>query len=63
MRSPIQNEARSRASASLSLVIPPVADRAGFLLNGDLVEVGTAYQIFTKPQNKKTEDYVTGKFG
>jgi phosphate transport system ATP-binding protein len=40
-----------------------VADRAGFLLNGELVEVGTAYQIFTKPQNKKTEDYVTGKFG
>jgi phosphate transport system ATP-binding protein len=42
---------------------PRVADRAGFLLNGELVEVGTAYQIFTKPQNKKTEDYVTGKFG
>ena len=40
-----------------------VADRAAFLLNGDLVELGTAYQIFTKPQNKKTEDYVTGKFG
>lgn len=40
-----------------------VADRAGFLLNGKLVEVGTAYQIFTKPQNKRTEDYVTGKFG
>jgi phosphate transport system ATP-binding protein len=40
-----------------------VADRAAFLLNGDLVEVGTAYQIFTKPKNKKTEDYVTGKFG
>jgi phosphate transport system ATP-binding protein len=40
-----------------------VADRAGFLLNGELVEVGTAYQIFTKPKNKKTEDYVTGKFG
>lgn len=40
-----------------------VADRAAFLLNGDLVEVGTAYQIFTKPHNKKTEDYVTGKFG
>jgi len=40
-----------------------VADRAGFLLNGDLVEVGTAYQVFTKPLNKKTEDYITGKFG
>ena len=40
-----------------------VADRAAFFLNGELVEVGTAYQIFTKPLNKKTEDYVTGKFG
>jgi phosphate transport system ATP-binding protein len=40
-----------------------LADRAAFFLTGELVEVGTAYQIFTKPQNKKTEDYVTGKFG
>ena len=40
-----------------------VADRAGFLLSGDLIEVGTAYQMFTKPRDKRTEDYVTGKFG
>ena len=40
-----------------------VADRAGFLLNGELVEEGTAYQIFTRPRDKRTEDYVTGKFG
>jgi phosphate transport system ATP-binding protein len=40
-----------------------VADRAGFLLSGDSIEVGTAYQIFTKPRDKQTEDYVTGKFG
>jgi phosphate transport system ATP-binding protein len=40
-----------------------VADRAGFFLEGELIEAGTAYQIFTQPHNKKTEDYVTGKFG
>jgi phosphate transport system ATP-binding protein len=40
-----------------------VADRAGFLLSGQLVEVGLTYQIFTRPKDKRTEDYVTGKFG
>jgi len=40
-----------------------VADRAGFFLNGDLVEEGPVYQIFTKPTDKRTEDYVTGRFG
>jgi len=40
-----------------------VADRAGFFLNGELVEEGPVYQIFTRPRDKKTEDYVTGKFG
>lgn len=40
-----------------------VADRAGFFLNGVLVEEGPVYQIFTRPQDKRTEDYVTGKFG
>jgi phosphate transport system ATP-binding protein len=40
-----------------------VADRAGFFLNGELVEEGPAYQIFTGPKDKRTEDYVTGRFG
>jgi phosphate transport system ATP-binding protein len=40
-----------------------ISDRAGFFLSGELVEVGTAYQVFTKPKDKRTEDYVTGKFG
>jgi phosphate transport system ATP-binding protein len=40
-----------------------VADRAAFFLSGELIEVGTAYQIFTTPKDKRTEDYVTGKFG
>jgi phosphate transport system ATP-binding protein len=40
-----------------------VADRAGFFLDGEIVEIGQAYQIFTKPVDKRTEDYVTGRFG
>jgi phosphate transport system ATP-binding protein len=40
-----------------------VADRAGFFLGGELIEDGPVYQIFTKPRDKRTEDYVTGKFG
>jgi phosphate transport system ATP-binding protein len=40
-----------------------VADRAGFFLNGELIEQGPVYQIFTRPKEKKTEDYITGKFG
>ena len=40
-----------------------VADRAGFFLNGELIEEGPVYQIFTKPREKRTEDYVTGRFG
>jgi len=40
-----------------------VADQAGFFLSGELVEEGSVYQIFTKPREKQTEDYVTGRFG
>jgi phosphate transport system ATP-binding protein len=40
-----------------------VADTAAFLLNGELVEVGPGSQIFTRPRESRTEDYVTGRFG
>lgn len=40
-----------------------VADRAAFLLDGELVEVGPANRIFVNPQNQRTEDYITGRFG
>lgn len=40
-----------------------VADRAAFLLDGDLIEVGTGGDLFTNPQDKRTEDYITGRFG
>jgi phosphate transport system ATP-binding protein len=40
-----------------------VADITAFLLLGRLVEVGPTNDIFTRPGDKKTEDYVTGRFG
>ncbi len=40
-----------------------VADRTAFMLSGELVEVGPTQDIFTKPSDSRTEEYVTGKFG
>jgi len=40
-----------------------VADRTAFMLDGNLVEVGPTQEIFTNPNDTRTEDYVTGKFG
>jgi phosphate transport system ATP-binding protein len=40
-----------------------VADRTAFMLAGELVEVGPTQEIFTKPDDPRTEEYVTGKFG
>ncbi len=38
------------------------SDVAFFYL-GELVEIGPATEIFTRPQDRRTEDYITGKFG
>lgn len=40
-----------------------VSDQTAFFLNGELVEHGKTDAIFTKPQDKRTEDYITGRFG
>lgn len=40
-----------------------VSDRTGFFFEGKVVEEGPTEQLFTRPQNQQTEDYVTGKFG
>jgi phosphate transport system ATP-binding protein len=40
-----------------------VSDYTGFFYLGELIEFDKTTKIFTKPQNKKTEDYVTGRFG
>ncbi len=40
-----------------------ISDRTAFFLLGDLIEYGDTDKIFTKPEKKQTEDYVTGRFG
>ncbi|GIW73071.1 MAG: phosphate import ATP-binding protein PstB [Planctomycetota bacterium] len=40
-----------------------VSDRTAFFYEGRLVEYGETEQVFTRPRNRRTEDYVTGRFG
>lgn len=40
-----------------------VSDRTAFFLMGELIEFAETDQIFTNPQEKKTEEYITGRFG
>ena len=40
-----------------------VSDTTAFMLSGELVETGPTNDMFTRPQDKRTEDYITGRFG
>jgi phosphate transport system ATP-binding protein len=40
-----------------------VSDRTAFFLMGELIEIGETKDIFTRPVDKRTDDYVTGRFG
>ncbi len=40
-----------------------ISDSTAFFLLGDLIEFDTTDQIFNKPHDKRTEDYITGRFG
>ena len=40
-----------------------ISDHTAFFLLGDLVEFGATEQIFSQPRDKRTEDYITGRFG
>jgi phosphate transport system ATP-binding protein len=40
-----------------------VAETTGFFLLGELVEFGVTRELFTNPRDKRTEDYITGRFG
>lgn len=40
-----------------------ISDETGFFLMGELVEFGPTDRIFTNPRDKRTEDYITGRFG
>ena len=40
-----------------------ISDKTAFFLLGNMIEYGDTEQIFSSPRNKKTEDYITGRFG
>lgn len=40
-----------------------ISDKTAFFLLGEIIEFGETEQLFSMPQNKKTEDYITGRFG
>ena len=40
-----------------------ISDKTAFFLTGDVVEYGDTLDIFNNPKEKKTEEYITGRFG
>ena len=40
-----------------------ISDKTAFFLLGELVEYGNTEEIFSVPKDKRTEDYITGRFG
>lgn len=40
-----------------------ISDKTAFFLLGEIVEFGETEELFSMPKNKKTEDYITGRFG
>jgi len=40
-----------------------VSDQTAFFFEGRLIESGPTRQLFRKPREKQTEDYITGRFG
>jgi len=40
-----------------------VSEATGFFLMGEMVEFGITRELFTNPRDKRTEDYITGRFG
>ena len=64
-------ESLQRLKERFTIVIVPhniqqagrVSDRAGFMLMGSLVEQGPSTDLFANPKDKRTSDYITGRFG
>lgn len=64
-------ESLRQLKENLTIIIVPhnvqqagrVADRVAFLLMGDLIEEGFTAEVFANPKDKRTSDYITGRFG
>jgi len=60
-----------RLSEQFTIVIAPhnvqqatrIADNVAFMLMGDLIEHGDAFEVLSNPKDKRTSDYITGRFG
>ena len=40
-----------------------ISDKTAFFLLGEVIEFGDTEKLFSQPQDKRTEDYITGRFG
>ena len=40
-----------------------VSDKTAFFLTGEVIEMDATEKIFANPQDERTEDYITGRFG
>jgi phosphate transport system ATP-binding protein len=40
-----------------------IADRIAFMLSGNLIEYGSTKEVVENPRDKRTSDYITGRFG
>ena len=64
-------ESLRQLKEKLTIIIVPhnvqqagrVADRVAFLLMGSLIEEGLTAEVFSNPKDKRTSDYITGRFG
>jgi len=64
-------ESLMQLSKYFTIVIAPhnvqqagrICDRAAFILMGKLIEEGSNQEVFSNPKDKRTEDYITGRFG
>ena len=64
-------ESLRRLKENITIIIVPhnvqqagrVSDRVAFMLMGDLIEEGPTADVFANPKDKRTSDYITGRFG
>ncbi|KKB34010.1 Phosphate transport ATP-binding protein PstB [Bacillus thermotolerans] len=40
-----------------------ISDKTAFFLNGEVIEFSDTGKLFSKPDDRRTEDYITGRFG
>ena len=54
---------RTVAAVSKELNLIGISDNTAFFLLGEIIEFGESEKLFSMPKDKRTEDYITGRFG